>query len=323
MKRRTLLAALAAAAVALPPIAGAQSRRKLPAVGFLSTGGGSSLAQFRAAMRELGYVEGSTIVIEPRTSSGNPDALPALAAELVGLNVDVVYVTGPPAVRAARDATRTIPIVALDLETDPVQSGLVSSLAQPGGNITGLFLDAPALAGKWLELLDAAAPGRRRIGLLWDATTGTRQLDAAKVAAAQRPDRDLRIIEYRNAEELESGIREASRAGVNGIILLSSPMVSAASKRLAELTMRYRLPAISPFRAFADEGGFISYGPNLLAFRRFAATYVHRILKGAKPGELPIQQPTTFELVINAKAARALKITVPQTLLLRADAVIQ
>jgi len=322
MKRRFLLAALAAAAVALPSIAGAQSRRRIPVVGFLSTGGGDSLPQFRAAMRELGYVEGSTIVVEPRTSSGNPDALPALAAELVRLNVDVVYVTGPPAVRAARDATRTIPIVALDLETDPVQSGLVSSLAQPGGNITGLFLDAPALAGKWLELLEAAAPGRRRIGLLWDATTGTRQLDAAK-AAAQRLDRDLRIIEFRKADELEGAILEASRAGATGIIMLSSPTVSGYSKRLAELTIRHRLPAISPFRAFADGGGFISYGPNLLAFRRFAATYVDRILKGAKPGELPIQQPTTFELVINVRAAKALNITVPQSLLLRADAVIQ
>jgi putative ABC transport system substrate-binding protein len=322
MKRRSLLAALAGAVVALPSIAGAQVKRKLPVIGFLSTGGGDSLAQFRSTMRELGYVEGSTVIIESRTSSGNPKALPALAAELVARDVDVIYVTGPPAVRAARDATRTIPIVALDLETDPVRSGLVGSLAQPGGNITGLFLDAPALAGKWLELLEAAAPGRRRIGLLWDATTGTRQLDAAK-AAAQRLDSDLRIIEYRNAEELEGAIREASRAGVSGIIMLSSPIVSAGSKRLAELTMRYRLPAISPFRAFADAGGFISYGPNLTAFRRFAATYVDRILKGAKPGELPIQQPTTFELVINARAAKALNITLPQSLLLRADAVIQ
>ena len=320
MDRRTLLVALAGTALALPSVGGAQQKRKLPVVGFLSTGGVASLEQFRSSMRELGYIEGKTMLLEWRRSDA--DALPALAAELVSRNVDVLYVTGPAAVRAARDATRTIPIVAMDLETDPVQSGLVESLAQPGGNITGLFLDTPALAGKWLELLETAAPGRRRIALLWDTTTGTRQLDAAR-SAAQRFDLDLRVVEFRKVDELDESIGSAARAGANAMIMLSSPIVSSFSKRLAELTVRHRLPAISPFRAFADAGGFISYGPSLIVFRRVATTYVDRILRGAKPAELPVQQPTIFELVINVKTARSLGIVVPQPLLLRADDVIQ
>jgi putative ABC transport system substrate-binding protein len=304
----------------LSPPSGAQQGRKLPVVGFLSTGGVNSLEEFRASMRDLGYVEGKSMILEWRQTDA--DAMPSMAAELIGRNVDVLYVTGPPAVRAAHNATRTIPIVAMDLETDPVQSGLVASLAQPGGNITGLFLDTPALAGKWLEMLETAAPGRRRVGLLWDRNTGTRQLDAARVAA-RRLDLDLTVVEFSKVDELDASIGGAARAGANAMIMLSSPIVSTNSKRLAELTVRHRLPAISPFRAFADSGGFISYGPNLTVFRRVATTYIDRILKGAKPGELPVQQPTTFELVINAKTAKALNIAIPQSLLVRADEVIQ
>ena len=322
MDRRTFVGALTGGLIAAPSIVGAQQARKVPIVGFLWTGGGDSLSQFRETMRELGYVEDRNILLELRSASGKPEALPGLAAELVRLNVDVLYATGPSAVRAAREATSVIPIVALDLETDPVQSGLVRSLARPGGNITGLFLDVPSLAGKWLELLKAAAPERRRVGLLWDSTTGSTQLNAAK-AAAQRLNLDLRVVEVRRADDLDEALERAVNAGSNAIVMLSSPIVSASSKRLAEFMARNRLPAISPFRAFADGGGLMSYGPNLLEFRRFAATYVDRILKGAKPSDLPIQQPTNFEFVINVKAAKALGLTIPQSLLVRANEVIR
>ncbi|MBA3506348.1 MAG: hypothetical protein H0T80_11295, partial [Betaproteobacteria bacterium] len=164
-------------------------------------GGGDTWNEFRTTMRELGYIEGTSIIVEPRFAKGDPALLPLLASELVRLNVDVLYATGPAAARAAKDATSAIPIVVLDLETDPVRSGMVRSLAQPGGNITGLFLDQPAIAGKWLQLLSEAAPGRRRVGLLWDATTGTSQLLAAK-AAAQGLGTELRILEIRRSDDL-------------------------------------------------------------------------------------------------------------------------
>jgi putative ABC transport system substrate-binding protein len=319
--RRCFLGAAAASLLAARR-ARAQSSAKIPVVGFLASGGGESLQQFRDAMRDMGYVEGRNVVLDVRSAAGKPNELPGLAAELVRRNVDVLYTTGPPAVRAAKNATSVIPIVALDLETDPVQSRLVASLARPGGNLTGLFLDLPGLAGKWLELLQAAVPGRRVVALLWDATTGPAQLTAAK-AAAQRLDIDLNIVEYRNIVELDSALRQVAGSGLKAVAMLSSPLVSSQSQRIAEFVVRNQLPAISPFRSFADAGGLMSYGPDLLAFRRFAATYVDRILKGAKPGDLPIQQPTKFEFVVNQKTAKALGLVIPPSLLVRADEVIQ
>ena len=300
----------------------AQSTGKIRVVGFLTSGGTDSLQQFRDAMREMGYLEGRNFALERRSADGKPEVLPGLVADLIRLNVDVIYATGPPAVRAAKNATSIIPIVALDLETDPVQSGLVVSLGRPGGNLTGLFLDLPVLAGKWLELLQEAAPGRRRVALLWDTTTGPAQMTAAK-AAAQRLGVDLQIVEFRSFEDVDEALKRAVGSGARALAMLSSPALNRDAPRLAEFALRNRLPAISPFRAFADAGGLMSYGPNLLAFRRFAATYVDKILKGAKPGDLPIQQPSTFEFVINQKTAKALGLTLPPSLLLRADEVIQ
>jgi putative ABC transport system substrate-binding protein len=320
--RRAFVGTLAASLATLPLALSAQPGHRTPIVGFLTLGGIDSLAQFRAALRDLGYVEGKDYAIEPRSANGNPEGLRKLATELVRREVDVLYVTGPAAVRAARDATGTIPIVALDLETDPVASGLVGSLARPGGNVTGLFLDLPDLAGKWLDLLGQAAPGRRRIAVLWDSTTGDGQLAAAKAAAA-RLDLELSVHEIRSADGLDGAMRGAVAAGARAMLMLSSPIVSVNSKRIADFTVQRRLPAISPFRAFADAGGLMSYGPNLVEFRRFSATYVDRILKGARPADLPIQQPLKFEFIVNARTARLLGLAVPQSLLLRADEVIQ
>jgi putative ABC transport system substrate-binding protein len=248
--------------------------------------------------------------------------LPGLAAELVRMGVDVLYATGPAAVRAAFHATRTIAIVAFDLETDPVATGLVDSLNRPGGNLTGLFLDLPALAGKWLDLFHEVAPDRKSVHVLWDSTTGTAQLDALR-AAAQRLDIRLTVMEIRSDADLDGAFARPLDGRREGLVVLSSPLASGNSRRIAEFTLRSRVPAISAFRAFADAGGLLSYGPNLLAFRRFAAAYVDKILRGARPAELPIQQPNTFEFVVNLKTATALGLVIPHSVLVRADDVLR
>ena len=317
--RRAFLAAVAALGAVR---AVAQSPPKVPVVGFLTSGGVDTFAQFRDAMRDLGYTEGRDLVIVRRSSEGNPQGLPVLAAELVRMNVDVIYAAGPVAVKAARGATSRIPIVALDLETDPVAAGLVASLGRPGGNVTGLFLDQPALAGKWLELLAEAVPATKRVGVVWDAGTGTAQLAAAR-AAAQRLRMDARVVEFRTVDGMFAALRATAEGRVQALAMLTSPLVYSSSKGLAEWVTKTKMPAISPFRAFADAGGLMSYGPDLLVFRRFSATYVDRILKGAAPGELPIQQPARFQFVVNQRAAKALGVVLPQALLLRADEVIK
>jgi putative ABC transport system substrate-binding protein len=293
-------------------------------VGVLITDsrGNISLPILTQGLRDLGYVDGKNIAIVVRSASGKPDALPALATELVQRRVDVLFATGPAAIRAARDATAAAPIVALDLESDPVQAGWARSLARPGGNLTGLFLDLPGLTGKWLELLREAVPGIRRVGLVWDSTTGSAQLTAVK-AAAQGLAIDLHVLEVRSADDLDVALRAGLSAGPRALVLLSSPLVSTGSGQIAEFVMKNRLPAISPFRRFAEAGGLMSYGPDFDDFRHRAASYVDKILRGAKPGDLPIQQPTKFEMVINLKAAKALGLRIPQSILLRADEVIQ
>jgi putative ABC transport system substrate-binding protein len=295
---------------------------RVPVVGFLALIGVNTERQMKESLRALGYVDGKNIVIHQRLANGKSDRLPNFADELVRLKVDVLVATGPSAVRAAASATRTIPIVAVDLETDPVQSGLVQSLGRPGGNLTGFFLDLPDMAGKWLELLETAAPEARPVGVVWESTSGVWQLMAAQ-AAARRYGIDLYKIEVAAADDLSIAIRKATGGGVKSIVMLSSPITSAQTQSVAEFTYQNRLPAISPFRAFSDHGGLMSFGPDLLDFARRAAGYVDQILNGANPNELPIQQPSKFELVLNLKAAKRFGLTMPQSLLLRADEVIQ
>jgi putative ABC transport system substrate-binding protein len=322
MDRRAFLATAASGLAATLPYAQAEDRPKIPVLGFLALAGVNTERQMRETLRDLGYVDGRNIAIRDRPAKGVPERLPALAEELVRIPVDLIVATGPQAVRAAKTATRTIPIVAVDLETDPVQSGLAQSLARPGGNLTGFFLDLPDLAGKWLELLATAAPAARPVGVLWDSTSGNWQLTAAQ-SAAGRFGLELYTIEFHSEDDVAAALRKALAAGVKSIVMLSSPITSIASQRIADFANRSRLPAISPFRAFADRGGLMSYGPNLLDFARRATAYVDKILKGAKPDELPIQQPTKFELVINLKTAKAIGVSIPQSLLLRAEEVIQ
>ena len=325
MNRRNTVLALVALGAA-PLAAEAQQAQKLPVVGFLHPGfpGVSSLTltYLREGLRDLGYIEGETIKIEARWAHGKPETLPGLAAELVRLKVDILLATGPPSVIAAKQATGTLPIVANDLETDPVASGLVASLARPGGNITGLFLDLPGLTGKWLQLLREVVPGARRVAVLWDANTGEYQLRAV-TAAAKAVSVDLQVLEFRDSTGMESVLSAGLKERPQALIQLGSPLINAASKSTAGFSATHRLPGISPFRAFPDNGGMMSYGPNLPILFRRSALYVSKILKGAKPGELPVEQPTHFELIVNLKTARALGITIPQSVLLRADEVIQ
>ena len=317
-----LLGGLFAASGSAWPQAGARR----PVVGVLITDAFAArtitLPAFLQGMQELGYFDGKNITLDVRSAGGKSQALPGLAAELVQRQVDVIFVTGPAPIRAVLAATRSIPIVALDLETEPVRAGWAQTLARPGGNLTGLFLDLPAIAGKWLQLLREAAPRVQRVGALWDSSTGTVQLDAAK-SAARDLGIELIVLEIRSADDLEPALAAGLKAGMRALMQLSSPLISSLAKPTAAFATQQRLPGISAFRRFADAGGLMSYGPVRIEMYRHAASYVDKILKGASPGDLAIEQPARFELVVNLKAAKALGLTIPQPLRLRADEVIE
>ncbi len=324
MHRRDTLLAFAALSVA-PLAADAQPARKIPVIGWLhpgTAGPNPAFDELRAGLRPSGYIEGETIRIEARWAEGKPEALPGLAQELVQQKVDIIVAVSSPAVRAAAAATRDLPIVAVDLETDPVASGLAVSLAKPGGNLTGLFLNHADLAGKWLQLVKEIVPGARRIAVLRDTNTGPYQI-AAITAAAKTMAVSLQILDFRDAAGLQGALNAGLKDKPDALVQLGSPLINAASKATADFLATHRLPAISPFRAFADNGGLLSYGPNLSIMFRGQAVYISKILKGAKPGDLPIQQPTHFEFVVNMKTARALGIKLPQAVLVRADTVIE
>jgi putative tryptophan/tyrosine transport system substrate-binding protein len=326
MDRRTFLSGLTLGTLAAPLAAEAQPTGKIPVVGVLNSGAGprsTSVDTARQGMRDLGYIEGQTIAFDVRFAGMKLETLPSLAADLVRRNVDVILVSGPAGIRAVRDATRTIPIVALDFESDPVEAGFARSFAQPGGNITGCFLDQPGLTGKWLGLIVEAVPGSRPVGVLVDLTTGPWQLAALKASAAKLGIK-VQALEIRNAGEVDSALAAAVKSHVRALVQLSSPLFDMPfAKRIADFTLKHRLPAISLFRRFADGGGLMSYGPDQTEYSKRLSVYIDKILRGAKPTDLPIEQPTKFELVINLKTAKALGLTIPQTLLLRADQVIE
>jgi len=328
MDRRAFVGMVAGGFVVTACIARPQPIHKIATIGILhsspaATFSSTGITAIRKGLRDLGYIEGQDIVLEFRSAAGGPEQLPGHAVELVGLNADVIVAIGPTAVRAARDATSVLPIVAMDLETDPVASGFARSLGQPGGNITGLFMGSE-LAGKSLELLRAVVPEIQNVGVLWDSGTGSAQLAAVK-ATAQGIAVKLQVLEIRNAADLDVALGAGMNGDAKALMILSSPLVGSTvnSKRIAVFAASNRLPAISPFRSFTEAGGLMSYGPSILDVYRNTSTFVDKILKGAKPGDLPIEQPTKFELVINLKASKALGLTIPQSLLLRADEVTQ
>ncbi len=248
--------------------------------------------------------------------------LPGLAQELVALKVDVLVALAPAAVRAAKQASATLPIVALDLEGDPIASGFAASLNRPGGNLTGLFLDHPQIAGKWLQLLSEVVPGALRIAVLWDMSTGDSQMHAI-TAAAKTLSVELTLLGFRDGGEMPSVLESSLKARPQALVLLGSPLVFQRAQSLAVFCARNRLPAISPFRNFAQSGGLMSYGVNFPLLNRQLAPYVVKIFKGARPGDLAIEQPSHFEFVINQKAAKALGLSIAQAVLMRADEVIR
>jgi putative ABC transport system substrate-binding protein len=325
MNRRAFLATLAGGLLAAPLAAGAQPRPRVARVAFLDGGNlESHLWQAtRDGLRELGYVEGQNLIIEFRSAKGKFDRVPELLAELIRLHVDVIVTIGDPVVSAAKQATSAIPIVMAGAG-DPVGRGFVASLARPGGNITGVSNLAVALTAKWLELAKEVVPRISRVAILTNGGNPTHRLFWAE-AETSAPVIALTVynVEVRGPGDFEHAFASMAQERAGAVVVLADPMLGSHRMRLAELSAKHRLPSISPFREAAASGGLISYGPSLLANFRRAATYVDRILKGAKPGELPVEQPTKFELVINLKTAKALGLTIPPSLLQRADQVIE
>jgi putative ABC transport system substrate-binding protein len=328
VERRTFLAGAGAVLLAAPRAAEAQQTAKIARIGWLGDrpAAGPRLEAFFQGLRDLDYVEGRNLAIEYRYAEGKPERYPALAAELVALKVDVIVSANTLGTLAAKQATKTIPIVFIGA-ADPVQSGLVTSLARPGGNATGLSALSPELVGKCLELLTQAVPGVSRVAVLWQPgaqgeRTDKDMLKGADVAARALGMR-LQFVEARGPTEFDRAFSDMTRARADALTVLGSAMFNNERRRLVDLAAKNRLPAVYSGRASVDAGGLMSYGPNIADLWRRAATYVDKVLKGAKPGDLPIEQPTKFELVVNLKTAKTLGLTIPQSLLVRADQVIE
>ncbi len=324
--RRTFLAGTSVMLLALPLPAGAQQAGKVYRVGFLWDSPAvwpHALEGFRQGLRDLGWVEGQNIVVEYRWAEGRFDRLPGLAEELVRLKVDVIVAPTSIYTGAAKRATSTIPIVFVS-HADPIGSGHVVNLARPGANITGLTIIMSETMAKSLELLKAAVPGLARVAVLWDPATPSHGPGVKAVAAAsQALGLRLQTLAVRSATEFDNTFAAISNERGGGVLVLSTPLFMGGARRLAELAMTYKLPTMFGPREHAEAGGLLSYGPDRADLYRRAATYVDKILKGAKPGDLPVQQATKFELVINLKTAKALGLTIPPSLLGRADEVIR
>jgi putative ABC transport system substrate-binding protein len=327
MKKKITFLTLCAMLLALCSSAQAQQPEKVPRIGFLITSSPSVIAPridaFRQGLRELGYVEGKNIVIERRHAEGKFDHLPALAAELVRLNVDVIVTSGPTATRPAKGATSTIPIV-MTFDDDPVGSGFVASLARPGGNITGLSTLSPEISGKQLELLKEIVPRLGRVVVIGTSTRqGTAQALKEMELAAVAFGVKLQYLDIENPKDIESAFQAASKGRADAVLVLQSPVSNSQRVQIADLALKSRLPATYPRREFVEDGGLMSYGVSISDLDRRAATYVDKILKGAKPADLPVEQPKKFELIINLKAAKQIDLTIPPNVLARADKVIR
>lgn len=327
-RRRVILAA--AGAILLPGAARAQPAKKIPRIGILHPGLPPPspalylLVALQKGLRDLRYVEGQTIALEYRYAGGKPEALPALATELVKLKVDVLLVIGPASTAAAKAVAGPTPMVVIDTQVDPVSSGLVTSLAKPGGTITGLFFDFGELMGKMLALLNETMPGLRRAAVLWDTASGQfRSQFEALNAAGKKLSITFDVHEWKQPQGLEAVLDSMLKKRPQALIQLPSPNVSQASARIAKFTVAHRLPSISIFPSFAENGGLMSYGPDLPAFFGSIAPLVDKILKGAKAGDLPVERPNTFEFVVNLNTAKALGLRVPEPVLLQATRVIE
>jgi putative ABC transport system substrate-binding protein len=315
----------AAAAAGLLP-ANAQQPKGVPKVGFLFPGpeevANSRRLLLLDGLRSEGFREPDKLILVTRSTGGDSAGILPLLNELIAEKIDVLIPTGPALMRAARSVTTSIPIVTFDLESDPIESGWLQSYAHPGGNITGVFSDFPDFSAKWLELLKEAVPGCKQIAVLWDPATTTVQTRAIN-AVAQQIHIDTKVFEIKGVEQLDALFETVNAYRPDGVLFLSSPIVSINSKRLAELTLKYRTPAISLFANFARAGGLISYGPSLDELYRETGAMAAKVLKGTSPADLPAERPTRFELIVNLQTAKALNLTMPTSILLLADQVIE
>jgi putative ABC transport system substrate-binding protein len=302
----------------------AQQAGKIPRIGilFIGTRNQPHLESFRQGLRERGYVEGKNIVLEYRYAEGKFDRVPALVDELVRMKVDIIVTTSSISARAARKATKTVPIVMTT--GSPVEQGLAESLAKPGGNVTGLTVMAVELTGKRLEILQETFPKMTHVAALWapgqtEAVRGFKETQEAARGFSLR----LQSVELQNAEELEKVFAEISKGRADALVVVLDPLVTLHSKRIVDLALKHHLPGMYPTRQFAEEGGLMAYGPLIADLYRRAAMYVDKILRGAKPGDIPIEQPTKFEFIVNLKTAKQIGLTIPPNVLARADKVIK
>ena len=329
MKKVTALSSVIAVMVlAVAVIVEAQQPKKIPRIGFQAAASPAAISArieaFRQGLRELGYSEGKNIVIEWRYAEGKLDRLPALAAELVHLKVDVIVSAAPAPTRSAKQATATIPIV-MAFDDDPVGSGFAASLARPGGNLTGLSALSPEISGKQLELLREIVPKLSRVAVLGGDVTrpGNPQALREINVAAEAFGVQVHYLEVRDPTDIETAFRAASKEHADAVLVLSAPVLISQRRQVADLAVKSRLPAIYNRPEYVEDGGLVFYGVSYTDLFRRAATYVDKILKGAKPADLPIEQPKKFELVINLKAAKQIGLTIPANVLARADKVIR
>jgi putative ABC transport system substrate-binding protein len=321
------LSSIAFVLVVVGAVADAQQPTKIARIGFLGVTSPSTIAArveaFRQGLRELGYVEGKNIIIEWQWAEGRFDRLPALAAELVRLKVDVIVTGGPADTRAVKEATSTIPIV-MGFDNDPVGSGFVMSLAQPGGNITGLSTMSPELSGKRLELLKETIPRLSRIAVFGTSIQpGNAQALKEVEDAARAFKMQMQYLDVLDPKNIETAFREARKQRAGTVLVLQSPVFNTHRAELTDLAAKNRLPTIYPQPEYVESGGLMTYGPSMAELFRRAAVYVDKILKGRTPADLPVEQPMKFEFIVNLKAAKAIGLTVPPNVLVRADRVIR
>jgi putative ABC transport system substrate-binding protein len=324
MRRREFIALLGGAAVAWPLAARAQQAESTPRIGLLWPGdappASPRMESFRQGLRALGFVDGQNVAIEMRYASRGPQQLRELAAELVRLRMDVIFASGDFAPKVAQQATETIPIVAIS--DDILGAGIVASLSRPGGNTTGLTILSPELSAKRLEVLRDIIPGLSRVTALWDPTTGASQVTMTTSAALSLNLR-LQVLEVRRREEVAAAVRAARNSQADALNVFSSPILASLHREIVAFAAEYRLPAIYQWKEHVEAGGLVSYGPGLAAIWRQSAIIVAKVLKGVKPADLPVEQPTKFELALNLGTAKSLELTIPPSILLRADEVVE
>ena len=322
---RLLLIVVLGLAISAVPVA-AETRARAPRIGFLTSGAcptETTLPQFLEGLHERGYVIGQNLVIECRhTEKASAERFRQFAAELVRLNVELIFAVSSAAVRGIRPASQTVPVVALDLESDPIGSGLAASLRRPGGNITGIFLDAEQMNGKRLQMLRELLPRLSRVAALWDASLDSTPLKTTETIARSFGV-GLQILPVRGPNELARAFGAARRQHADAILVMQGPFMDVNGKQIADLALQSRLPAMGIFPTFVTQGGLVSYGPNVGDPFKQASSYIDRILKGARPGDLPIERPTHFYTALNLRTARSLGVTISSSLLAQATQVIE